>query len=469
MPAKTRTLQRLAEAALLALALGAAARASAQDIDKEPSRPTIERNRQNQEVRASGESQTLYLPPGHDVSYEQVLANPDDADLNYRYARGQVRKGDLKGAAATLERMLMVNPNQPRVRLFYAVVLYRLDNVVEAERELDILAKLKLPDPLGSEVDQYRVLVAKRRQKNRLSARVGMGFQYDTNRNAAPADGERLFLDTPVSLTGTSLRRDDTSLLFLGSLDYRRTLPRGHEAFTSLNYYRAEQTLVKTLNLQAYSLQGGATLRRGRDTLTPAINFDHVLLAQSTYLRAWGADLRYERKVGKRGSLFAEVRDSYQDFQKTVIVPVADERDGVQVDFSGGGDYVLTPTMKIGGSYTHTIKHAREHYNAFERDAFGANHIWLLGKGTFLLSNATISYDRYDEADRAISRNYRRDFTARASATYGAPLTLVHKSLKDLLMTFTYEYYNAQSTIRNYAYSNNKLATMITYKWDLGF
>ena len=36
----------------------------------------------------------------------EVLAHPDDPDINYRWARTQIANGDLKGASATLERML---------------------------------------------------------------------------------------------------------------------------------------------------------------------------------------------------------------------------------------------------------------------------------------------------------------------------------------------------------------------------
>jgi len=30
----------------------------------------------------------------------------------------------------------------------------------------------------------------------------------------------------------------------------------------------------------------------------------------------------------------------------------------------------------------------------------------------------------------------------------------------------SYEYYHAFSTVTNYAYSNNKLATLLSYRWD---
>lgn len=467
MSLTARRFVQLSEAALLVVLLGAG-RAFAQNPEEEAKRPTLEQQRNEAETNVSNEA-AKYYAPGQDVTYEQILADPDNMELNYRYARTQVRKGDLKGAAATLERMLLINPNLPRIRLFYGVVLYRLDNVVEAQRELDVLHDAKLPEPLGSEVEGYRKLVASRLKKNHIAGRAGVGFQYDTNRNAAPANGERLFSDTPIALTPSSQRRDDTSIVGIAGLDYRRDVGNGQALFGSANYYQAEQTLVKILNLKAYSLQAGGVYTRGRDTITPTLVFDHVELAQQTYLRDRGVDVRYEHKVGKQGDVYVQVHDVFQDFVANTVVPTAPQRTGIQLDITAGGDYVLTPTNRVGLGYLHTWKHAASHFNQFGRDGIIADDIWLLGKGTFLLSNVTFNYDQYDQPDLALSARYRRDTTVRASATYGLPLTLAHPALKDLVLTFTYEYYHALSSVENFAYSNNKIGTLLTYKFDLGF
>lgn len=52
-----------------------------------------------------------------------VLKDPGTLDLACRYAQTQIRKGDLLGASPTLERILLVRPDLPRVRVLYAVVL----------------------------------------------------------------------------------------------------------------------------------------------------------------------------------------------------------------------------------------------------------------------------------------------------------------------------------------------------------
>jgi hypothetical protein len=86
----------------------------------------------------------------------------------------------------------------------------------------------------------------------------------------------------------------------------------------------------------------------------------------------------------------------------------------------------------------------------------------------FLISSFNINEDHYKQADAAVGNRYRKDTLMRANGTLGAPMKLLHPRLKDLLWTLTYEYYHALSNVPNYAYTNNKLATMVTYRWEVG-
>ena len=64
-----------------------------------------------------------------------MLADPDNLELQSAVCPHQVAQGNVRGAAATLERILLIDPDLAQVRLFYAVVLFRLGNIDEAEQE----------------------------------------------------------------------------------------------------------------------------------------------------------------------------------------------------------------------------------------------------------------------------------------------------------------------------------------------
>src|SRR5271169_2770221 len=108
---------------MLAAALPTAAQQAQQpteDIQNETNRPAGAESTQQQSAQAGSASAKLEAGEA-DVTYAQVLKDPDNIELNQRFANKQVRNGELKGASATLERILMLNPNLPNMRMFYAV------------------------------------------------------------------------------------------------------------------------------------------------------------------------------------------------------------------------------------------------------------------------------------------------------------------------------------------------------------
>lgn len=406
---------------------------------------------------------------GGDVAFPQILADPDNIDLNYRFAQGQIARGEIRGALATLERLLMLNPNMHRVRLLYALVLYRLDNLSESERELLTLSKLSLPPELRAEMKEYLDQIKKRRRRTRLGSNLSLGFDYDTNRNASPSSAGRLVQDRFIKLAGSNQKAQDTALVTIANIWATQDLGTqwGHELFASLTYFRAEQTTQDSLDLTAYSSQFGANFKSGFFTWTPSAGFDHVRLSEDTFLRSDTISTRFGFKHTERLSTAFEIRSTWENYSRTAVVPVAPEREGRKNDFSYSGDYILNKTMKLSGGYAITLKSAAAPYNAFVRHSLHVGHTWLLGRGMFLLSGVTFNIDEYDDRDPLVSQKIRDDLSYRFRLTHGAPLTLIDRRLKDLVFATTYEWYHAESNLNNYAYENNKISGMLTYKWEL--
>ena len=431
-------------------------RAAQQDVEKRRAAgETADEAAARQPVEGAGE-----------VTYEQVLAHPDDVDLNFRWAKRQVEKGDVKGASATLERILMVNPALTRVRLTYAVVLYRLDSLAEARRELEAV-KARAGGALRAEAERYLAAIERRTRTTHAHAALGVGYQYDDNRNAGPASGQRLFAGTALNLV-SGKAADDTSMLFLAQAGLKRDLrgAPGSSLFADLSYYRAEQTRLNTLDLQAYSFSAGGEFKVRRSLLTPELLADHVRLDQQTYLRTRGARLRWDRRLTKQLALYASLQGMFHQYTRTTDVPTAEDRNGNETTLKGGAAFTVAPTQRLTAEVGYAQTDARKMYDAYERNSFSLTHTWLLGRGRFLLSGIALELDRYGAPDLAIAKQERSDNRTRFSWTFGQPLGFLGKPFEDLLWTASYEYLNADSNILNYAYSNNKAGTMLTYRWE---
>lgn len=438
--------------------------------EQESERSRIESQKRGETEKAAEEAGGRKAVEGAEaVTYEQVLADPDDVDLNYRYARSQVGRGELKGAAATLERVLMINPRLHQVRLLYALVLFRLDNLNDSERELKALSALQLPEPVRAEVDDFLNRIAKKRRKTHVAGSLSLGFDFDKNRNSSPFSQRRLLADREVQLLDRNLRTKDTAVITVANarITHDPGSQAGHEFFLSLTYFRAEQTVHDNLDLVSYSGQTGFLYKGSWLDVTPAVAFDHVRLSEDTFLRQPTVSLRLGHKVNGRLSVYLQGAGQYQQYDRTRDIAVTQERDGAQFEHELGLAYLLTPAQRVAASYAYIDKDSAREYNSFERHAFQLSHSFFLGKGRFFTTSTQANIDQYYIPDTAISRRVRKDETFRVRLTYGHPLGLLHKSLKDLLWTGGFEHFASISTIQNYAYDNNKFTTMVTYRWEL--
>ncbi|MBI5622366.1 MAG: tetratricopeptide repeat protein [Elusimicrobia bacterium] len=440
-----------------------------QDIERQTSEPRQRRQAQDEIDQAVEENRRRQVGEKvPEVTYEQVMADPDNIELNYRYALTRVGKGDLRAAASTLERILLVKPDLPKVKLLYAVILFRLDNLSEAERLLVELRKEEMPGSLRAEIEDYIGQIRSRRRRAHMSVLVGAGMDYDENKNAAPSTGRRLFLDTPVVLfTGT--RESDISAVMMANLDadYDLGFQAGHKVFGGLSYYRSEQADMSNLNLQVFGADLGLGIKGGWGEFTPSVGFTHLLLAQTTYMRGHSVKGRFDRKLGKALSAYLNLGYDRQEFTRTQVVPSGPQRTGDKFNLGAGLTVGLAPAHKLSLSFEHTRTGALEPFNSFDREAITLGHTWLLGKGQFLLASGTVSFDRYDRAERVISQRIRMDDTVRARATYGLPMSMLWKPMKGFTWTASYEYFQSFANIESYGYTNNKFSTMMTYKWDL--
>ncbi|MEQ9199787.1 MAG: tetratricopeptide repeat protein, partial [Rhodospirillales bacterium] len=169
-------------AVLFALQLSSVTPSFAQTVDNRtiPGQDDEEERRRREKAAEDARN----LPVDDDVTFQDILKDPDNLELNLRYAKAQIARGELKGASATLERILLIDPDQPQIRLYYAIVLYRLDNTDEAERELRALQELQLPPDVAAEVDGFLSEIALRRQRLRFVVGLTFGGYFDDNKTA---------------------------------------------------------------------------------------------------------------------------------------------------------------------------------------------------------------------------------------------------------------------------------------------
>ena len=82
------------------------------------------------------------------ITYMQILQNPNDLDLNIKYAQQQGKMGNFKQTISTLERLNMLYPDNVEIKLYLLSVLVQVDS---PEKANTIIEEMKLRKDLEPE------------------------------------------------------------------------------------------------------------------------------------------------------------------------------------------------------------------------------------------------------------------------------------------------------------------------------
>jgi hypothetical protein len=473
--------KRIAGAAVAAVALmvsAGAAQAQSTGAENTPE----DQQRLSQGIRsanqAAAESYLRNLSEGPEVTFEQVMADPDNAALNAAYARTQIAHGDLLGASVTLERLLLSHPEATEARLIYGVVLYRLDDIVTARDVLQGLDPNELTADHRAERERILSMIDQRRKRLRQTFTLAVGEHFDTDRNASPNAGSMLVDDLTFTLNGDARARKDWGTLTVGAYEAEYDLgtdPR-LAIYGGASALSDTQARLKTLNNQTGGLSTGLKFQDGSWDVSGGLFWNSMDLQSDYYLSDWGVNSRVSYRLDERWSVFDEARLSFQAFHDVPADSLGHQNSGTVPSNWLGLNWKPVQSHILSSSIGVTHRYAEATAMSNTRLAGRLSDTWLLGQGQFLTTQGEYGGAVYDAPNSTISSSItRRDRDIRLNMTYGVPTGTVYRALgggelpdeiKDVVVAGTVEYYHEMSTLINYTYSNIRTQVVASKRWE---
>jgi len=195
--------------------------------------------------------------------YQQLLLTPNDLELMARFAYVATRLENYEAAIMTFERMLLINPNLPLVKLETGVLYYRLAAYETARVYLEDVAR----DPASSagqkaRAERFLDTIDGRLSDHDFGGTVMAGVRYQTNANAGPDSLPVLAGGFPAFLPSSSLARDDLNAFFAGQFDYDVDLgtPLQEDWESDLLLYATKQFDVDDIDVAYMELATGPRL-----------------------------------------------------------------------------------------------------------------------------------------------------------------------------------------------------------------
>ncbi len=392
------------------------------------------------------------------VTFDQILAQPDNLELNLQYARQEVASGRLQQAAAALERMVLLEPDWDSARLFYGVVLYRLGDLEGAKRELRLLENRGLPSQQERDRVRYLALAENKSKSLRMSARFSLGARYDSNPAFVGGD------DVGGAVASANDEESDAAIvagtLFRGELDVGNS---GNFLFAETRSQINEFFDVDQADLITSNAKLGATFF-GPNLIVSPYAYGSVSYVQHDRFRTqFGAGVKASFTLSSQVELLLHGRAVQESFEATSFSPVGDQRDGWLKTGSIGLQWRPTDKQKFVLTGLFADKDADFDGYSYKSAGIQARSLTLLGKGRFLSLQAQYTDREYEEPDNFYSATVAREdkrFYARGAV--GAPLETLFsnfdvelpEAISDIVLQVGVSYTDNNSNIPLRDYNN---------------
>lgn len=291
--------------------------------------------------------------PELDAAFDAMMRDPANLDLTFRYAALAAQAGQLEGAIAALERMLLINPDLPRVRLELGVLYYRLGSFDVAKSYLTQAgAHPSAPPEVRERVGGYLAEIDRLTSRHRLRGSAVAGVRWQSNANAGPASDLVKAQGFDASLDSRFQRQRDWNAFAAASAEYVYDLQNANRDAieAALNLYGTRQFKLTALDLSVSELTLGP--RFGTDSLLgtdssirPYIIGNIVTLDQSRYYATGGAGLSYRQPIGERLALDLAGEWRRKDYKANASSPSLNDQDSDEYDLVAVLRGALTPNQ----------------------------------------------------------------------------------------------------------------------------
>ena len=409
------------------------------------------------------------------VSYGQILQNPKNLKLNYKYAKQQFKAGDINEGIATIKRMSKVYPDDIKIKL-NLLSIYKQENLFnEALTLIDEIKdnknttkkQLEIVNQIESSFTFVHSEPAKKKQPWMLSARVSFGINQDNN--VSSVSSTRLQSSENVISGFNDAKFDHTSTKGVGVTGFK-FFGKNSSLMINANAGNADQD-VGTGDYDSYGMIFSLNTYLGSLNLAPYLmlsKYENKFSAEMlSYLLGLDVTIPItDRNDFSYGYSFSDTKYD----QNSSYTSMADNNTNSN-SFSLGHAFFKNEKISTSTSLTYTdsdsVVDAGNDYESYEL-GLGLNFAY---PWAYISIGNTLNFSDYKTVDTSINSNLKRSGTVNTvDISMSKALGDFFPSLdpkKNLTMNIAYEKIFSESNIINYDYISNSLSFGISKSLNL--
>jgi tetratricopeptide (TPR) repeat protein len=146
------------------------------------------------------------------AAFAEVLKDPGNLEKNLAYAKALIAEGDIEGAVAVFERLVLIFPDRADLHLSLGKLYAKLgSDAAAAQAYDDAIAAPIGTDKIRDAAKALRTMALAKTATSRFAGSIYAGVQYQTNANAGPDNARIRSNGALVSRPGNAHPDDDVS------------------------------------------------------------------------------------------------------------------------------------------------------------------------------------------------------------------------------------------------------------------
>ena len=415
-------------------------------------------------IVVDGEEKIIPGSSDKNITYMQILQKPNDLDLNLKYAQQQGKAGNYKQTISTLERLIMLYPDNVEIKLYLLSVLVQADSPNKA---ITIIEDLKLDKDISAE-DLESVIEIENEIKKRGEPKLwtfftdlSLGTTHSKNVNSVSKTRTQMSSDSVVGFNSAKFDRTDAASL---GLTVARAFGESSSFFINANASESRQEIETGDDFESYALTFGLDTSLGNLSLSPyyitnktdyqddADSFSYMYGISSIYpigdKHEFSSSYSFADAKGNQNSSDTSARDT----------------NAISYSYNLGFDSILTQLLSSSIGLGYGDSDAIDDTGDYENYDFSLR-INFAFPWAYISIGDSMSFIDYKKVDTSIdSGRLRSDFTNTFDATVTKSLGDFFPSLdpnRTLFLNLYFEKVISESNIRNYDYIGDSFSFSI--------
>jgi hypothetical protein len=270
-----------------------------------------------------------------DRLFDLMLRDPTNLDIMFQYSQVALQLGNYDAAIGTLSRMLLFNPNLPRVRLELGALYFQLGSYPAAKAYItQAMESRDMPADVRARAGALLAEIERRSETSVFSGSVGGGVRWQQNANSGPTGSNVRALGQDATLGESFARQSDWNIFALAQIQhiYKFDNIDQDTLESTAAFYGTRQEDLHTLNVGLAELTTGPRYQLGKNDLgaaswRPYLIANTLSLGDHRYYSTFGTGIGITQAVGEVAQIDVTVERREKRFRNNSERPFASDRD----------------------------------------------------------------------------------------------------------------------------------------------